>query len=241
VRHVADQPPRPESDALLGLNRSAITARLMSSLIHEINNSLQVISGTLELLEQKPDMPASAGPALERLRNQSVRASAVITEMRLFTKAPVGEMVRVNMREVAEHCVHLRTFAIRRAGLTIRVDAPPGDYQVMGSGGQLEQALLNLIVNAEEALADTKGSIVVQLEATDSAVALRVSDDGPGLKLEPPDRAFSMFTTTRSAWEGAGLGLWAARQIATEHGGTLTYEEQPRGACFVLRLPPGKR
>jgi two-component system NtrC family sensor kinase len=238
---VADDPQSPESDALLGLNRSAITARLLSGLIHEINNSLQVISGTLELLEQKRDMPASAAPALERLRNQSARAGAVIAEMRLFTKTPVGEMGRVNLREVAEHCVDLRMFGIRRAGLAIHIDAAPNDYHVTGSRGQLQQAVLNLIMNAEEALAGTRGSIVVQLEAAASSVVLRVSDDGPGLTLQPPDRAFSMFTTTRNAWEGAGLGLWAARQIATAHGGSLTYEEQPRGACFVLQLPRSTR
>jgi signal transduction histidine kinase len=241
VRHVADHPQPPESDALLGLNRSAITARLLSGLIHEINNSLQVISGTLELLEQKQEMPASAGPAFERLRNQSARASAVIAEMRLFTRAPVVEIGRVNLREVVEHCVELRTFAIRRAGLTVRIDAPPADYYVIGSQGQLQQAVLNLLMNAEEALADTRGSIVVQIEAAASTLVLRVSDDGPGLTLQPPDRAFSMFTTTRNAWEGAGLGLWAARQIATAHGGTLTYEEQPRGASFALRLPRDTR
>jgi signal transduction histidine kinase len=238
---VADDPRIPESDVLLGLNRSAITARLMSGLIHEINNSLQVISGTLELLEQKPDMPASAGPALERLRNQSLRASAVIADMRLFTRAPVSDIGSVHLRDVANHCVNLRAFAIRRAGLTIRIDAAPGDYHVMGNRGQLEQAVLNLIVNAEEALAGTGGSIVVQLEADDAAVVLRVSDNGPGLTLQPSDRAFGVFTSTRPAWEGAGLGLWAGRQIAIEHGGTLTYEQQPRGASFVLRLPRGKR
>jgi signal transduction histidine kinase len=234
---VADHPQPPESDALLGLNRSAITARLLSGLIHEINNSLQVISGTLELLEQKPDIPASAGPALERLRNQSARASAVIADMRLFTKAPVDEVSRVNLREVVEHCAELRTFAIRRAGLTVSIDAPPGDYLLMGSRGQLQQAVLNLLMNAEEALAGSRGSIVVQLESTASALVLRVSDDGPGLTLQPPDRAFSVFTTTRNPWEGAGLGLWAARQIAILHGGTLTYEEPPRGASFAMRLP----
>lgn len=237
MRFVGDEPELPGSDALLALNRSATTARLLSGLIHEINNALQVISGTLELLEQKPEMPASVGPALDRLRSQSARAAAVLAEVRLFTRASVHEKATLNLREVAEQAVNLRRFSVRRAGLTILVDAAPGEYHVTGSRGQLQQAVLNLIANAEEALAGTRGSIVVQLQTADSVVVLRVSDDGPGVTLEPPERAFGLFTTTRDPWDGAGLGLWAARQIAAMHGGTLTYEEQPRGASFVLRLP----
>lgn len=234
---MSDATELPESDALLALNRSATTARLLSGMIHEINNALQVISGTLELLEQKPDMPASAAPALERLRKQSERAAAVVADVQLFTRASVREFATVNLREIAEHSVNLRTFAIRRAGLAIRLDAPPGDYHLPGIRGQLQQAVLNLIANAEQALAGTHGSIVVQLEAADSSVVLRVADDGPGMAMEARERAFGMFASTREPWEGAGLGLWAARQIAAAHGGTLMYEEQPRGASFALRLP----
>lgn len=237
MRFVGDEAELPGSDVLLALNRAATTARLLSGLIHEINNALQVISGTLEVLEQKLDIPASAGPAFERLRTQSARAAAVLAEVRLFTRGSVHEIATLNVREVVEHSVNLRMFSIRRAGLTVLVDAAPGEYPVRGARGQLQQAVLNLIANAEEALAGTRGSIVVQLHTVDSAVVLRVSDDGPGVTLEPPERAFGLFTTTRDPWDGAGLGLWAARQIAGLHGGTLTYEEQPRGASFVLRLP----
>jgi signal transduction histidine kinase len=238
---VSEQSELPGPDALLALNRCVTTARLLSGLVHEINNALQVISGTLELLEQKLDMPVSAGPALERLRKQSERAAAVLAEVQLFTRASVHEFTAVNLREIAERSVNLRTFAIRRAGLTIRLDAGAGDYQVRGIRGQLQQAVLNLIVNAEQALAGTRGSIVVQLQPDDSAVVLRVSDDGPGITMEPRERAFGIFATTRDPWEAAGLGLWAARQIAGVHGGTLTYEEQPQGASFVLRLPKENR
>ncbi|MBI3047197.1 MAG: HAMP domain-containing histidine kinase [Acidobacteria bacterium] len=232
-----DQIELPGPDTLLALNRAAVTARLLSGLIHDINNALQVISGTLELLEQRTDMPAAAAPALDRLRSQSARATAALANVQLFTRAPVQESATVNLREIAEHSITLRAFAIRRAGLTIRLEAPADDYQVAGIRGQLQQAVLNLIANAEQALAGRRGSILVQLEPADGAVVLRVSDDGPGVTLDPPERAFGLFASTREPWEGAGLGLWAAREIAGSHGGTLTYERQPQGASFVLTLP----
>jgi signal transduction histidine kinase len=239
---VREKPEVPGPDVLLALNRSATTARLLSGVVHEINNALQVISGTLELLERRTDLPAAVAPALDRLRNQSAKAAAALADVQLFTRASGRDIGTVNLHEVAQHSAGLRMFAIRRAGLTIRVDAAPGDFYVTGNRGQLQQAVLNLIANAEQALVGTRGgSILMTLEAEDSQVVLRVSDGGAGIARESRERAFDAFVTTREPSEGAGLGLWAARTIATAHGGTLAYEEQPEGASFALRLPRGAR
>ena len=75
---------------------------------------------------------------------------------------------------------------------------------------------------AEHALSETAGTIVVQLTAENGAVVLRVIDEGPGLTLDPPERAFDPFVSTRDPFEAAGLGLWAARLLVELHGGTLT-------------------
>lgn len=222
---------------LLALNRSATAARLLSGVIHEINNALQVISGTVELLEARADLPAATKPALERLRNQSARAAATLNDVLLFTRAPIQESAAVNLREVAEHSAHLRTFAIRRAGLQITVTDGAGDFVVTGNRGRLQQAILNLIANAEQALAPRKkGSIHVHVDSADGFVTVRIADEGQGVEFTPPEAAFEPFVTTREPWEGAGLGLWAAREIAAAHGGTLTLEEGARNA-FVLRVP----
>lgn len=232
-----DDSPHPDPQTLLALNYSATAARLLSGVVHEINNALQVISGTVELLENRTDLPPAVSPALERLRNQSARAAAALAEVLLFTRASMEESGKVNLREVAEHSAGLRTFAIRRAGLTIRVEAGSGEYFVSGNRGRLQQVVLNLVANAEQALAGTHGGILVQLEADGDWVVLRVVDDGTGIALEPRERAFERFITTRQPSEGAGLGLWAARTIADAHGGTLTLDERPWGASFALRLP----
>jgi signal transduction histidine kinase len=229
----------PRRDVLVALNRSATTARLLSGVIHEVNNALQVISGTVELLQTRPDVPASMNPALERLSKQSQRAAHVLADVLVFTRASVADRVRVNMREVAEHALGLRAFSIKRASLTSKLVATEGQtFHVMGNRSQLEQALLNLLVNAELASAASKGEIVVELDASDGWVTLRVVDQGPGVPADTKTHAFDAFVSTRDPWEGAGLGLWAARAIAAEHGGTLTLEERPTGATFVMKLPP---
>lgn len=228
----------PRRDVLVALNRSATTARLLSGVIHEVNNALQVISGTVELLQTRPDVPPSMNPALERLSKQTARAAQVLSQVLVFTRGSVGDMGRVNMREVAEHSLELRAFSIKRASLTSSLVAPDTErFNVMGNRALLQQALMNMIVNAELALAGSKGEVVVELGVAAGWVLVKVIDQGPGVAAEIRDTAFDAFASTRDAWDGAGLGLWAARSIATMHAGELTQEATASGATFVLRLP----
>jgi signal transduction histidine kinase len=97
---------------------------------------------------------------------------------------------------------------------------------------------LNLIVNAEQALAgQPDGTIRIELELPGGWVVVRVSDNGPGIDPEVAERLFEPFVTTRSRDESSGLGLAVARHIGEEHGGTLTLEPTETGASFALRLP----
>lgn len=235
-------PEAAQRDVLLALNRSATTARLLSGVVHDVNNALQVISGTSELLSSRTDLPEAIGPALERLRRQTLRAAEALSEVQLFTRGSLSDRTPVNLREVAEHSLALRAFTIRRAGLTSRLDAPDRDQPIVtGNRTRLQQALLNLIVNAEQALAGRAGEIVVELAADGDWRIVRVFDKGPGIALQPPDRAFEAFVTTRDPWEGAGLGLWAARAIVAEHGGTIAVESSPEGTMVAIRLPSASR
>ena len=227
-----------QRDVFLALNRSATTARLLSGVVHDVNNALQVISGTAELLSGRTDLPESIGPALERLRRQTIRAAEVLSEVQLFTRGSLSDSTPVNLREVAEHSLALRAFPIRRAGLIGRVEAPEKEQPIVtGNRTRLQQALLNVIVNAEQALAGRAGEIVVTLAADGDWRIVRVSDKGPGIGLQPPDRAFEAFVTTRDPWEGAGLGLWAARAIVAEHGGTIALDSSSDGTTVTIRLP----
>jgi signal transduction histidine kinase len=228
----------PSPDVLLALNRSATVARLLSSAVHEVNNALQVISGTVEILEGRPDIDAALARSLERLRTQSARAAGALADVLVFSKAPLDESAAVNLRDTTAHSVGLRMFAVRRAGLTLRLEASESTpFIVRGSRGQLQQAILNLLVNAEQALAGSKGTIVVELTADGDWLVVRVTDDGRGITPEAEDAVFAPFVSTKAPADGAGLGLWAARRIAEAHGGTLTFEARSPGASFVMRLP----
>jgi signal transduction histidine kinase len=228
----------PSRETLLALNRSATAARLLSGAVHEVNNALQVISGTVEILQGRTDLGDPVARALDRVRNQSARAANALADVLVFTKGAVDETTRVDLRDVVTYCLGVRKFAINRAGLTARFDPPPeGSFVVLGTRSLLQQAVLNLIVNAEQALTDRRGTIDVSVGEADGWIEVRVRDEGAGVALDPPERAFEPFVSTRDPWQGAGLGLWAARAIAEAHGGTLTAEGSTAGAVFCLRLP----
>jgi signal transduction histidine kinase len=225
-------------ESLIALNRAVTAARLLSGAVHEVNNALQVISWTVEMLERE-DLPPQVRESMERMHRQSGRASAALGEVLRFTKAPLDDQAPVHLRETAAHAVSLRSFAANRAGLKLEFSAAETEHAlVKGSRALIEQAILNLIINAEQALAGTRGGTirVVIVPETDY-VGVRVSDEGPGVKVSPLERVFEPFVTTKRPWDGAGLGLWSARSVVEQYGGTLEAEIPDAGASFLMRLP----
>jgi C4-dicarboxylate-specific signal transduction histidine kinase len=220
------------------LNRSATVARLLSGVAHEVNNALQVIGGSVDLLDDLP-LEDPARTRVTRIRTQNDRAASSVQGLLAFARARPDAGVRVGLREVLTRAVAMRAYAVGRAGLTIALVASDrSPLAVRGSTAELQQAVLNLIANAEEALAGTAGG-AIQVAATEEAgtVTVRVVDNGPGVPMALREQIFEPFFTTRPGGDAAGLGLAAARQIAARAGGTLTLETPATGACFALRLP----
>jgi signal transduction histidine kinase len=231
------QTPGPTD--LLTLNRAATVARLLSGVAHEVNNALQVIGGTTELLQATPGLPSSIADGLQRIAAQNNRAASAIQEVMIFARQRIDGSSRTNLREIANRSVALRSFAIGRARLSIALDAPPtGRFLVNGNAGLLQLAVLNLIVNAEQALAGQQGGAIrVALEEAPGYVVLRVSDNGPGVERTTADDLFTTFFTTRSREEASGLGLSVAKLVAEQCGGTLALEDRTPGATFTMQLP----
>lgn len=234
-------PGLPSGEDLVTLNRAATVARLVSGVFHDLNNHLLVIGGTVELLTDTPGLPDAAVKGLARILSANARATGSIGEAMRFMrqKSDGGGTGAVNLRDLVNHALALRAYAISKGRLTTAVEVPKeGRALVHGSAVMLEQAILNLIINAEQALTNQSGGTIrLQLEVAQGAVLLRVTDNGPGIDPAIADRLFEPFATTRARDESSGLGLAVARQIAEQHGGTLTLESTPTGASFVLRLP----
>jgi two-component system cell cycle sensor histidine kinase/response regulator CckA len=228
----------PRAGALLSLNRATTTVKLFSGAVHEANNALHVISGTVELAADR-DLPASLVTALERIQRQSVVAAEALARVIEFTRAPLEGETDVDVAAVVTQSAALRAFAVRRAGVTLRVEQAAEPVVVRGNRGRIQQAILNVIINAEHSIARGSGVITISTAVSDDAVTVCVVDNGTGVPngVDP----FLPFCAPETAAERmdqpVGLGLWAARTILTASGGELTLESARPGTVVVMTLP----
>jgi two-component system cell cycle sensor histidine kinase/response regulator CckA len=229
-------PPPPEHH--LTLNRLATIARLVAGAAHEVNNALQVIGGSAELLQNRTDLPEPVQKTLTRIRDQAARAASAMTGVVALSRPQPDGSYQIDLRDVASRAVELRQFSIGRAELAVQLHVPPTPQLVQGQRLHLLQAALNLIQNAEQALTPRRSG-VIRVEVADDGdhVLLRVSDDGPGVPPADAERIFQPFVTSQPRPESTGLGLPVAREIAVAHRGSLELEPGPVGAAFRLRLP----
>lgn len=169
-------------DDQLTLNRQATVARLVSGAAHEVNNALQVISGSAELLLASQDLPEPLRAALERIAAHSARAAAAMTGVTALSRPITEARAPIDLRDVATRAASLKRYSVSRAGLTIALEAGDQPLQVAANGPQVLQAVVNLIENAEQALSGRQaGRIVIAASRDGSFARLTVSDDGPGL------------------------------------------------------------
>ena len=223
----------------LTLNRLATIARLVAGAAHEVNNALQVIGGSAELLQNRTDLPEPVQKTLSRIRDQAARAASAMTGVVALSRAqPDGGTYLVDICDVATRAVDLRRYSIGRADLTVQLDVPTEPQLVTGHRLHLLQAALNMIQNAEQALTPRRaGRIRVEVGEDGDHVVLRVSDDGPGVPPGEAESIFLPFFTSRPRPESTGLGLPVAREIAAAHRGTLELEPVATGASFRLSIP----
>jgi signal transduction histidine kinase len=228
--------PETGQDAIISLNRLATVARVVSGTAHDVNNALQIIGGSAELLESQPDLGEPARRALSRIRSQAARAAGLIEELSTFARDRSDASARLSLRSIAVQAVAFRALMIRRAGLSLAFtpESSPA-AEVTGRAGQLLQAAINMIIDAEAAFEGQKGGSITLAVTDDGGHAeLRVTNDGP----DRSDRLDARGLTDGAASAlDAQTGLTAARLIAAAHGGQLTRELTGDGEVLILRMP----
>ncbi len=222
---------------LVQANKLATLGQVTAGLAHEVNQPL----ATIRLLAENGIalLPSSAGEArgnLERILRMSDRIGQITTHLRGFARKATGRVAPVSLRAVIDSSILLT--ASRRRGEAGRIAVTgPVDTQVQAESVRLEQILVNLIQNAQEAMADRPDPWLRIAVATAGAnVELTVADNGPGIAPEAAAQLFTPFASTKP--DGLGLGLVIARDIARDLGGELSLDppEPGIGARFRLRL-----
>jgi len=237
--------------------RVATLGELTASIAHEVNQPLMAVvtsgdAGMRWLRRPQPDLH-EVGLAMERIISEGRRASEIVKRIRAFlSKAPVQQAV-LDIATVIEEATRLVAHELTRERVALQVDIEPGLPPIMGDRIQLQQVLVNLMVNASQAMAGQtrprrlsvsaeRASASHEGAASENAasdapgmIAVTVRDTGPGIAPEDVERLFDPFFTTKP--QGMGMGLPICRTTAQAHGGALTVDNTPgAGAAFRLTL-----
>ena len=235
---------------ILQIEKMASLGTLAATVAHEINNPLSGIL-TYAKLEAKRIRREGASTALLRellkdlefMVEETQRCGTIVNNLLLFSRKQVGEYRVVTVREVVERAVQLVAHHLAISNVALETAYEPEDASVLGDEGQLQQALVALMVNAVEAMPDG-GTLRIRAtrEADSHEVRVRISDTGAGIPPEALPRIFEPFFTTKPGGKGVGLGLSTVYGIMERHGGSVTVEsESPKGAAFTLTFPPPDR
>jgi signal transduction histidine kinase len=218
----------------------ASLGQFVAGIAHEINNPLQGVLGYAELLIETTRADNPIRPDLRRIYREAERAAEIVRNLLVFTGAKQSPREAVNLAALVARTVAIREPALRKEGIDIVQQGPDAFADVMGDAGRLQQALMNVLINAEQAIASAHGAgqIAVTVEASSRNVTIHVDDSGPGVTLDVLPRIFDPFFTTKEVGQGTGLGLAITYGILQDHGGLITAGASPLGgARFTIQLP----
>jgi len=235
VRAEAAQRQRAE-DALIQSKKIEALGQLTGGIAHDFNNLLQAIAGNLELIAGKPGELAKverwSGNALQAVERGKRLTGQLLTfsrSQRIEARVIDAASLVTGMDDLLRHSIDAST--------TLAIAATPGTCPVVTDATQLELAILNLVVNARDAMPDG-GRIDIIVERGANEVAIRVTDEGVGMSRDVAERALEPFFTTKGPGQGTGLGLSMAFGVAQAAGGTLTIDsEEGRGTTVSILLP----
>ena len=229
-RRMAEQLRQSEKLAALG--------ELVAGVAHEVNNPLTGISAFAQLLLED-DLSGEQRESVSLMKREADRAVSVIRDLLAFARKTGPRSVMVDMNNLVEQTLRLRAYGMRSTGVALETDLDPALAPVRGDDRQLQQVLLNLIVNAEHAMASTP---IRQLRVTTrnegSRVVVEVRDTGTGMPPDVQKRIFEPFFTTKPEGTGTGLGLSVSYGIMQSHAGTLSAQSAVGiGSTFRISLP----
>jgi C4-dicarboxylate-specific signal transduction histidine kinase len=222
----------PPPEWLERANRLALIARQLSTTVHDVNNMLQVISGHAELLVSAPDANETMLKRGQLIAGQAQRATLALAELAEFAKDAGQRDETVRLIDIGKRALAMRAHALTRLRVSSAVEGD--DVRVQGNTRRLLQIALNLIVNAEHALANTQHpTLGISVSRTGDRAALTVEDSHEGALLKPP-----MLPPTHDGPYGLGIGLDVSKWLAAAQGGTLERTTAPGGGSRVTLFLP---
>jgi PAS domain S-box-containing protein len=239
-RKKLDDQSRDLYQQLLQAEKMAALGQTISGVAHELNNPLATILSWAERLGEC-QLEDNVRRGVEVILGESERAARIVRSLLTFARKRQSTRSMIDVNQVVQETLTLRSYEQHLTNIEVITALAAGLPQVFADAHQIQQVLLNLVINAEQAMvsANGRGALVLRTwhDAERDAVVLEVTDDGPGMAAEVKSKIFDPFFTTKEVGKGTGLGLTVAYAIVQEHGGRIRVESLPRGASFIVELP----
>jgi signal transduction histidine kinase len=224
-------------EQLLHADRLATIGELAAGVAHELNEPLGAVLGFAQLARKHADLPNPADQDIEKIESAALQAREIVRKLMVFARQTAPHKTRVNLNQLVEDGLYLLESRCAKSrievGRMLEEDLP----EVVADASQLQQVLVNLVVNAIQAMPDG-GRLTIATRHRESVAALSVADTGLGMSGEVRKRVFLPFFTTKDVNEGTGLGLAVAHGIVSAHGGRISVESRPgQGSCFEVEIP----
>jgi len=233
----SDDLQRAHNNLVQSEKLSAI-GELAASVAHEVKNPMVGILGFAQLGKESDSM-TEAKEYFGLIESDTLRANKILQTLLEFARPPEMEMEPLGVNEVVQGALQLCQHQLQMQGVKVETSLGDGLGGILGNNNQLRQVLLNLMMNAGQAMAESSTKRVTVSTVADGDFAkVLVADTGPGMTAEVMQSLFKPFFTTKRRGLGTGLGLSVSRSIIEAHKGTLTAQStQGQGATFIVRLP----
>ena len=242
IRDITVQKKMTEN--LIIADRQVSLGEMAAGLAHEVNNPLTAVMGFAYLLQQNTATPPEIKEDVESIYRESKRAAEVIKNFLAFSRGQVAEKKAEQINGLVENVLQLRQSRMQKENINVNLELAEGLPTVYCDVAQIQQAMLNIILNAEYFMyqAHQRGTLVISTRSCGGNISLSVADDGPGITPDKLDHVFDPFYTTKQLGEGTGLGLSICHSIIRGHGGNIYVESSPgKGAIFTIELPAGQQ
>lgn len=237
----AEQEIIRQREALYQREKLAAMGSLLAGVAHELNNPLSIVVGRAIMLEEDcVDKETQA--VVEKIRVAAERCARIVKTFLSMARQHQPHHTPVQIRQVIDSSLDMLAYSLRTSGIQVDYFSEPDLPEISADADQLHQVFMNLLVNAQQALADAPEphliSIATRYNRNRQEICVEVSDNGAGIPAAILSRIFDPYFTTKPTGVGTGLGLSVSLGIVESHGGTLTVSCPPKGgAIFRVCLP----
>jgi PAS domain S-box-containing protein len=228
-------------EALYQTEKLSALGSMLAGVSHELNNPLSIVVAQAVMMERQSRGSELAERA-QKIRRAADRCARIVQTFLAMARQKRPERAPVDLNAVAMAAYDLAEYGLRNDGIAATRDLAPALPSISADSDQLHQIIINLIVNAQQALVemgapDRALTLRTMVGEAPDTVVLEVADNGPGIPEEARRRVFEPFFTTKPQGQGTGVGLSFSQGLAEAHGGKLELVPARRGACFRLTLP----